>query len=155
MKTVIRYIFLKQILSIQKNYLIFIGIYHFYLKVRKPENVKLCCSYKGFKTCTKSRINTKKVDRAIQFYQKAWLKPDIDINTELRKKTKNDFEKDFFKLINNAVFGKTMENVRNQKDIKLVTKEESNQPQSLVIIHQITFQTFDGDGNEKNKSKNE
>ena len=116
---------------------------------------KLCCSYKGFKTSTESRIITKKVNRLIQFNQKAWLKPDIDINTELRKETKNDFEKDFFKLINNAVFGKTMENVRNQKDIKLVTKEESNQPQSLVIIHQITFQTFDGDGNEKNKSKNE
>ena len=116
---------------------------------------KLCCSYKGFKTSTESRIITKKVDRLIQFNQKAWLKPDIDIKTELRKETKNDFEKDFFKLINNAVFGKTMENVRNQKDIKLVTKEESNQPQSLVIIHQITFQTFDGDGNEKNKSKNE
>ena len=116
---------------------------------------KLCCSYKGFKTSTESRIITKKVDRLIQFNQKAWLKPDIDINTELRKETKNDFEKDFFKLINNAVFGKTMENVRKKKDIKLVTKEESNQPQGLVIIHQNTFQTFDGDGNEKNKSKNE
>ena len=78
----------------------------------------------------------KKVHRLIQFNQEAWLKRYIETNTKLRTEAKNDFKKYLFKLMNNFVFGKTMENVKKHRDNKLVaTDKRRNQLLSEPNYH--------------------
>ena len=80
--------------------------------------------YKNLMQCLRLGMKLKKIHRGIKFIETAFLKPYIDKNTSLRAQAKNNFEKDFFKLMNNSVFGKTMENIRNRVNVKLVDAGE-------------------------------
>ena len=85
-------------------------------------------------------LKLEKIRRVIEFNQGPWLKPYIDMNTELRKEAKNDFEEHLFKLMNNSVFGKTMENIRKHRDIKLVkTDKKRNKLVSEPNYHIINL----------------
>ena len=98
------------------------------IKIDKVD--KLICSflpkkyyvlhYKNLKQYLKEGMILKKVHRGLKFYQSPWMEPYIRKNTDLRKEAKNAFEKDFFKLMNNSVFGKTIENIRKRQNVELV-----------------------------------
>ena len=80
----------------------------------------------------------KKLHKVLEFKQGAWTKPYIDKNTKVRSESKNDFEKDFFKLMNNSVYGKTMENVRKHRDIELASTDSERKK----LVSEPNYHTY-------------
>lgn len=100
---------------------------------------KYVVHYKNLQLYLKLGMKIKKIHRILEFDEKPWMEPYIRLNTELRKKAKSSFEKDFFKLMNNSVFGKTMENIRKRVDIKLVRTDGSENEKLRKIIAKPNF----------------
>ena len=137
-------IFLKFMFSIQKSYMNFLMTYHFQLKERileKSKNVlhdknEYVIHIKNLKQALNHGLILKEVHKAISFNQDKWLKQYIEVNTELRQKVKNDFEKDFIKLMNNAVFGKAMENV----NMEIYNLSQLKEQETIWCQNQSTIQ---------------
>ena len=87
------------------------------------EHKKYCLHYRNLKCVKSLGVEIGEVHIVVIFTQEPWMKPYIEFNTNKRKDAKNEFEKDFFKLMNNAVFGKTMENVKNRANIHATTSD--------------------------------
>ena len=99
-------------------------------KVEKPiptlrKKDKYVLHHRNLKQSLEMGMNLTKIHRGISFAEDAWLKPYIELNTKLRTEATSEFEKCFFKLMNNSVFGKTMENIRNRVDNRLRTDDKS------------------------------
>ena len=101
-------------------------------KIRKIEKLICCLEDKenyvthivALKQALNHGLKLSKVHRVIEFTKQDWLKPYITMNTELRMQAENDFKRELYKLMNNSKFGKTVENVRKHRGIKLVTTEK-------------------------------
>ena len=113
-------------------------------------NDKLICSflpkkhyvlhYKNLKQYLQEGMILKKVHRGIKFYQSTWMEPYIRKNTDLRKTASSSFEKDFFKLMNNSVFGKTIENIRKRQNVILVDDRKlANKLSSKPNFEKVTI----------------
>ena len=140
MKKMIKNIFLKWFFNILNIYIIFTIIYSFCLN--SNDKAEYVIHIRSLKQELNHELFLKKVHRVIKFQEKSWLKSSIDMNTDLRKNLKNDFEEDFCKLMNNVSIGKTIKKVRKYRDIKLVTIERwRNYFASEPVYHTAKFFT--------------
>ena len=85
---------------------------------------KYIVHYENLKLYESLGIKITRIHKGITFEESAWMKKYIDLNTSLRCRATNDFEKDFFKLMNNSVFGKTIEDIERRVEVRLVSSEE-------------------------------
>ena len=102
--------------------------------------------YRNLKLYQSLGMRATKIHRAIKFRQEAWMAPYTQLNTSLRAKAASGFEKDLFKLMNNSVFGKTMENLRKRIRVDLVRVSENDRMRRLVADPAyLSHRIFDGD----------
>ena len=107
---------------------------------------KYVVHYSNLQFYLRQGMRLKKVHRVIEFDQEPWMEPYIRMNTEFRKQARSDFETDFYKLMNNSVFGKTMENLRNRVDVKIVRSWETDKIRKLLSSPAFDRFTIFGNG---------